>query len=233
MPSPKQDTVAVSCPKCGHTQPEPRTAYSTRCKKCHEHFRLEGVAPPPASLPKPAIQTRQVQCFQCGTELDAPMAAASTMCKRCSSHVDLGDYQIAHTVSKNYRTHGRIVVEEKGYLLNTDSLAGDALVKGRVIGKIHAMRRLEIHTSARLQGTISARLLVIPLGHHFFWREVIHVGGAEIAGELSANLQAEHTVTLKATARFFGDVEAGNLVVEPGAVFVGRARIGSQRAART
>jgi cytoskeletal protein CcmA (bactofilin family) len=34
-------------------------------------------------------------------------------------------------------------------------------------------------------------------------------------------------VLLKSTARFFGDVEAANLVVESGAVFVGVARVGA------
>jgi cytoskeletal protein CcmA (bactofilin family)/DNA-directed RNA polymerase subunit RPC12/RpoP len=226
MPARKQDTVSVACPKCGHTQQEPRSAYSTRCKKCHEHFRLEEALHPVAPVQKPSIPTRRVQCFQCGTELEAPTAATSTMCKRCSSHLDLSDHQIAHTVSKNYRTYGRLVVEEKGYLLNTEALVGEAVLKGRVIGKVHATRILEIHTSARLQGTIAGGVLVIPHGHHFAWKEVMRLTGAEIGGELSANLHATGTVTLKASSRFFGNVEAGNLVVEPGAVFVGNAKVG-------
>jgi cytoskeletal protein CcmA (bactofilin family) len=41
-----------------------------------------------------------------------------------------------------------------------------------------------------------------------------------------ANVNAEGTLWLKSTARFFGDVTAANLVVEPGALFVGAARIG-------
>src|SRR5262245_7256050 len=109
----KKDVVLVSCPKCGHQQPEPRTAYSSRCKNCREHFRLQDALNPKVKPPKPQIEQRHVRCFQCGTELEAPKAAASTMCKRCSSHVDLSDYQIAQTVSKNFRTHGRVVIEEK------------------------------------------------------------------------------------------------------------------------
>ena len=55
---------------------------------------------------------------------------------------------------------------------------------------------------------------------------LLAVGGAEIGGELAANLQSAGTVLLRATARLFGDVKAGSLVVESGAVFVGAARIG-------
>src|SRR5258705_237209 len=151
MPAPKGQTVSVVCPKCGHTQPEPRSAYSTICKQCREHFRLDQPARSPAKPPKPVIEQRRVLCFQCSTELDVPLAAESTMCKRCSSHVDLRDYQITQTHSKNYRTYGRLVIEEKGYLLNTDSHVGEAGIKGRFIGNLLAERSLEIHSTASIK----------------------------------------------------------------------------------
>jgi cytoskeletal protein CcmA (bactofilin family) len=221
----KKDLVSVTCPKCGHVQPEPRTAYSTRCKECHEHFRIQDSPPALPKAPKTKIAQQQVRCFQCGAEFQAPAAAESTMCKKCSSHVDLRDYQITQTVSKNFRTHGRLVIEEKGYILNTDSQVGDAIVKGRFIGKLVAERTLEIHSTARIQGTFSAGRLIVPPGNHFRWAEALRVGAAEIGGELVANLETAGTVLLRSTARFFGQVEAGNLVVEAGAVFVGSARI--------
>src|SRR2546421_4994219 len=115
MPAAKPNTVPVTCPKCGHSQPEPRSAYSTICKKCHAHFRIEEALRPAVKPQRAVIQQRQVRCFQCGTDLEVPLAATSTMCKRCSSHLDLGDYQITQTVSKNFRTHGRLIIEEKGY----------------------------------------------------------------------------------------------------------------------
>ena len=39
----KADKVLVACPKCGHTQHEPASAYSSVCKKCRQYFRLEEV----------------------------------------------------------------------------------------------------------------------------------------------------------------------------------------------
>ena len=218
----------VSCPKCGHSQPEPKSAYSTVCKKCRGHFRLQGSTEPPAAapLPKADIERRQVQCFECGTKLEVPLAAESTMCKRCSSHVDLRDYQITQTFSKNFRTYGRLVIEEKGYVLNTDSRVGEAIIKGRIIGKLIAERSLEIHSTARIKGTVSAGRLIVPVGNHFRWAEALRVGAAEIGGELVANLQSAGTVLLRSTARLFGDIEAADLVVEAGAVFVGAARVG-------
>jgi cytoskeletal protein CcmA (bactofilin family) len=159
--------------------------------------------------------------------LDVPVAAESTMCKRCSGHVDLRDYEITATVSKNYRTHGRLILEEKGYMMNTDSLVGDAVLKGRIIGKITAKRTLQIFTSAKIKGSFIAHKLVIPEGNHFHWQEILKVDEAEISGELVANLQATGKVVVKATGRLFGDVAAGHLVVESGAIIVGNATIGS------
>jgi len=231
MASRKQDTVKVACPRCGYSQPEPRGAYSTICKNCQQHYRLEEALRPAAKSSKLTIEQKRVRCFQCGTELEAPKAAASTMCKRCSGHVDLSDYRVSSTVSKNFRTHGWLVVEEKGYVLNTDSLVGEAVIKGRLIGKLATENTLEIHSSASIKGTLSAGRLVIPPGNHFRWPDLLCLGGAEIGGELAANVQATGTVVLKSTARLFGNVEAANLVVEPGAVFVGKAKIGSHKKA--
>jgi cytoskeletal protein CcmA (bactofilin family) len=225
----KQKTISATCPKCGHVQQEPRGSYSTICKKCRSHFRLEEEAPKTSKVPKapkPTIEFRRISCFQCGTELEVPTAAESTMCKRCSSHVDLRDYLITQTISKNFRTYGRLVVEEKGYVLNTDSLVGEAVLKGRLIGKIVAHRSLEIYSTASIKGSFNTGRLIIPAGNSFRWPELLRIGGAEIGGELVANIQSSGTIVLKSTGRLFGDVQAANLVVESGAVLVGNAKIG-------
>lgn len=226
MPQPNKDTVPVACPKCGHVQAEPRGAYSSICKKCREHFRVQEALRPAAPATARAIERRHILCFQCGTELEVAKAAASTMCKRCSSHVDLTDYQISQTVSKSFRTHGRLVLEEKGYLLNTESFVGEAVLRGKLIGKLTTEGTLEIHTSASIKGTLTPGRLVIPYGHRFGWQQPLKVRDAEISGELVSDMVGTGTVVLRPTARFFGNVTAANLVVEAGAVFVGEARVG-------
>ena len=62
------------------------------------------------------------------------------------------------------------------------------------------------------------------------WRkDTLKIGSAEIAGELKADVHAEGTVLLKATAKMFGDIEAKGFVVEEGAVIVGNAKIRAGR----
>src|SRR6266498_385145 len=225
----KQDKVLVACPKCGHTQHEPATAYSSVCKQCRQYFRLEDVlrtsAKNAAHPPEPAREVRRVTCFQCGTELEVSPSAQSTMCKRCSSHLDLRDYLITSAVSKNFRTRGRFVVEEGGFVFNTESTFGHAILKGKVIGRI-AADSLEIHRTAEIKGGFTAGTLIIPADTVFRWRETVGLNQADIAGELIANLQAVGVVKVRATGRLFGNIVGRGLEIEDGAVIVGSMKIG-------
>jgi len=151
------------------------------------------------------------------------------MCKRCSSFVDLKDYRIDYSVTKNFKTKGRFVVEEKGFVFNTDSVFGEAVIKGKLHGKFVSERSLEIYSSADIKGSFATARLVIPFGEHFRWNDDLTVGSAEIDGELVANLRSEGTITLRSTGRLFGNVETKNLVVEKGAVFMGMAKVGPPR----
>ena len=173
----------------------------------------------------PARGSRRVSCFQCGTELEVSPSAKSTMCKRCSGHVDLQDYEFTATASKNFKTKGRCVLHEGACLLNTDSVFGHAIIKGKVIGRI-AADELELHRTAEIKGSFKAGTLIIPVDTVFRWRDPVAVNGADIAGELVANLQAAGVVKIRATGRLFGDIASGGLEVENGAVIVGSMKIG-------
>ena len=226
MPAKKQDKVLVTCPRCGHQQPEPRAAISTACKKCGQYLRVQQVLKPAARAPERPKELRHIQCFDCGTELQVAVSAQSTMCKRCSSHIDLRDYHVSNAVSKNFKTKGEFVIEPKGYVFNTEAIVGDAIIRGKFLGKLVAEHSLTLYSTADLKGSFKTGRLIIPAENHFRWKEDIGVGAAEIAGELAANLRANGLVVIRATGRLFGDVEAKDLVVEEGAVMVGRAKIG-------
>ena len=229
MPALPQNKAPVLCPKCGHTQHEPRAVYSTVCKRCGQHFRVEESAkPPPGKVQLPLVELERVNCFQCGTTLEVSVNAQSTMCKRCSCHIDLRDYFIVNTVSRNFKTKGLMVIEERGYLLNTDSVVSRAVIKGKLQGRIRAEQSLTIHPTAEIKGSFNTARLILPEPTCLRWKDEIAVTTAEIAGELVANLRAAGTVTLKATARLFGNIQAVGLIVESGAVFVGTARIGAR-----
>jgi cytoskeletal protein CcmA (bactofilin family) len=149
------------------------------------------------------------------------------MCKRCSSHLDLRDYVINSAVSKNFRTHGRFIIEEGGYVFNTETFAADVVIKGRFLGKLNAAHSLEIHRTAEIKGTFQTGKLVIPAGSVFRWPETVTLGGADISGELIASVKSSGKIVLRATARLFGNLEARELVIESGAVIVGMVKVGT------
>ncbi len=228
MPASKQDKLKVACPHCGHQQLEPRTGISTVCKKCHGHFGVQEALNPVKKTAKAAPEKKHINCFECGAELEVAPSAQSTMCKRCSRYIDLKDYRIANAVSKNFKTKGSFTIEPTGYVFNTETMAHDIVLKGRFLGKLTAWGSLTIYSTAEIRGTFKTNALIIPAANHFNWKETIIAGSAEIAGELAADIQVEETIVLKSTARFFGNLEAKNLVVEEGAVVVGKLRLGGK-----
>src|ERR1051325_9625329 len=190
MPAKKQEKIQVSCPHCGHQQLEPGTAISTKCRKCGEHLDLQEVLKPTPKAQKPVTQRRRTSCFDCAMELEVAVTAESAMCKRCGRYVDLKDYRITNAVSKNFKTKGSFVVEPKGNVFNTEAIVGDAVIKGRFLGKLLAEHSLTIYSTAEIKGSFKTEHLIVPAENHFRWKEPIKVGSAEIAGELANDLIA-------------------------------------------
>jgi cytoskeletal protein CcmA (bactofilin family)/DNA-directed RNA polymerase subunit RPC12/RpoP len=226
MPAKKQDKVLLACPHCGHQQTEPRAAFSTICKKCGRHLRVQEILNPAPKTSRRAPNQKQITCFECGTELEVAVSAESTMCKRCGRYVDLHDYRITSAIAKNFKTKGTFIVELKGCAFNTEAVVGDAVIKGKFHGKMTAEGSLTIYSTADIKGTLTAGRLIVPAENHFRWKDLIKVGSAEIAGELTASLRVQDKIILKSTARLFGNVAAENLIVEDGAVIVGKMQIG-------
>jgi cytoskeletal protein CcmA (bactofilin family)/ribosomal protein S27E len=226
MPAKSQSKAQIVCPHCGHQQMEPRRAVSTNCQKCGQYLRVQELLNPAPKAEAKAVEQKRVSCFDCGTEQDVPAAAKSAMCKRCSSYIDLQDYTINSAVSKNFKTKGRFVVEGKGYVFNTDITAHDIVVKGRVIGKLTAEHSLTVYSAGEINGNFRTPLLVVPPENCFRWKEPLRVGSVEILGELVGDIFADVNVILRATGRLFGNVQARNLVVEEGAILVGKTSIG-------
>jgi cytoskeletal protein CcmA (bactofilin family) len=223
----KQDQVLMACPHCGQRQSEPRSAFSSKCKTCGQYFRIQDVLHPLPKAPDHSPRLKRITCFECGVELNVPDSAESTMCKWCSCYVDLHSYRITNAVAKNFKTKGALVIEPKGWIFNTETIAGQVAIKGKFHGKLTADESLTIYSGADIKGSLAIKHLIIPAKNHFHWPGSLKTGSAEIAGETTGTLHATGTVTLKATARWFGDLIAKNLLIEEGAVIVGKLRIGS------
>ena len=195
MPASKQDKVQVACPHCGHLQLEPRTAFSTVCKKCHGHFRLEEEVRPTPKRQERVPELKHVTCFECGTELEVPASAQSTMCKRCSRYMDLKDYLIDKAASKNFKTKGTFTIELSGYVFNTETVAGDVVLKGRLLGKVAAEKSLTIYSTAEIKGSFKAHRLVLGADEHTYWGPAQEMRGIRTAVGLLEQITAELDVS--------------------------------------
>src|SRR5215510_532699 len=106
MPVSKTDKILVACPHCGHEQREARAVFSTICRHCGQHLRVQEILHPSRKAPAVAPQTKRITCFECAAELDVALNAESTLCKSCGRYVDLHDYHITNAISKNFKTKG-------------------------------------------------------------------------------------------------------------------------------
>ncbi|MDD4107765.1 MAG: polymer-forming cytoskeletal protein [Prolixibacteraceae bacterium] len=79
---------------------------------------------------------------------------------------------------------------------------GDLRIDGEHIGNIEAKGRLVLGPSGKLEGEINCNNI-------------------EVSGYIKGKLYVRELLTMKASARIYGDIIAGKLSVEPGSLFTG------------
>ena len=85
--------------------------------------------------------------------------------------------------------------------------SGDVRVDGVLNGAIKTEGKLVLGEKGVIEGEVSC-------------------SSAIIAGELKATIVAQELLTLKSTAKLSGEIIAGKLAIEPGAVFSGKCSMG-------
>ena len=85
---------------------------------------------------------------------------------------------------------------------------GNLRIEGTVKGNIKARSKVVLGNSGEVEGKVYAQT-------------------ADIEGTIKGTLQVEGMLTLKSTAHIKGDIRTGKLVMEAGAVFDGRCKMGS------
>ncbi len=85
---------------------------------------------------------------------------------------------------------------------------GNLRIEGKVKGNIRARSKVVLGVSGEVEGKIFAQT-------------------ADIEGAVKGTVQVEGLLTLKSNAHIKGDINTGKLVMEAGAVFDGRCKMGS------
>ena len=106
---------------------------------------------------------------------------------------------------------------EKNYEINSISfgstLSGDLVSSG------------DVRIDGVLNGSVKTEGKLV-LGERGVVEGEVSCSSAIIAGELKATIVALELLTLKATAKLSGEIIAGKLAIEPGAVFSGKCSMG-------
>ena len=106
---------------------------------------------------------------------------------------------------------------EKNYEINSISfgstLSGDLVSSG------------DVRIDGVLNGSVKTEGKLV-LGERGIVEGEVSCSSPIIAGELKATIVALELLTLKATAKLSGEIIAGKLAIEPGAVFSGKCSMG-------
>ncbi len=86
--------------------------------------------------------------------------------------------------------------------------SGNLRIEGKILGNIRAQSKVVLGTSANVEGKVFAQ-------------------NADIEGTVKGTLQVEGLLTLKSSAKIKGDIQTGKLVMESGAKFDGKCKMGS------
>lgn len=85
---------------------------------------------------------------------------------------------------------------------------GNIRIEGKVRGNITSKSKIALGNGSHVDGNISAQ-------------------NADMEGEVKGKIEINEMLVLKATSVVHGDIVAGKLVVEPGAVFNGSCKMGA------
>ncbi|WP_297089155.1 polymer-forming cytoskeletal protein [uncultured Draconibacterium sp.] len=87
----------------------------------------------------------------------------------------------------------------------------DIRIDGQLVGNLEAKGRVVVGPKGKIEGKVSCN-------------------NVEIAGFIKGKVKVEELLNMKASAKIEGDIIAGKLAVEPGAVFTGTCAMGGSSA---
>lgn len=247
--------LSVECPHCGFRQMEYAAAKNTICRQCGKHYMVVAAAERPeaksslisgASLVSGGASAAQalfqrveglwnrprilaVACFDCGTKQEVNSAATSTICPSCSVHMDLRDYKINTAFSRAIRTHGEVHVTSSGDLSSSSVVCRSAIIDGKLRGSLQCVEKAEFRAPAKVQGKLSAPLVVIGRKADVQFFRQLDVGAIEIRGRMIGEVVAQTDVTIRSGGSLDGNVAARSINVEKGGTFSGQLVIGQKK----
>ena len=168
---------------------------------------------------------RIAQCFECSSAHEVSSTATSSTCKACGTYIDLQDYKINSSFSRNIKTRGSVYLGSKGDLSSSKIICSEATLHGRMRGNLHCDGPVTIRAQGRLFGTIEAEAVVVEKGSDVHFSRPLKVASLEVHGVLTAHVMSESHITISKSGSLEGDVTATGFTVEKGGIYQGELTI--------
>ncbi len=178
-------------------------------------------------------KSRIAQCFECNSAHEVSSTSTSSTCKACGAYIDLQDYKISGSFSRNIKTRGTVYLGSKGDLSSSKVICDHATIHGKMRGNLHCAGRVTVRVQGRLFGTVEAGELLVEKGSEVIFSRPIKTMTAEIHGHMSGQIVCGTHVTIYKTGLLDGAVEAAGFTVEKGGCYQGELTISPRQQTAT
>ena len=168
---------------------------------------------------------RVAQCFECLSAHEVSTTASSSTCKACGAYIDLQDYKINGSFSRNIKTRGTVYLGSKGDLSSSKIVCSEATLHGKMRGNLHCHGPVTIRVQGRLFGTIEAGPVVIEKGSDVQFSRPLRATSLEVHGKMAGHVMSETHITITKHGVLEGDVTAAGFTVEKGGIYQGELTI--------
>ena len=173
---------------------------------------------------------RVAQCFECNSAHEVSNTATSSTCKACGAYIDLQDYKINGSFSRNIKTRGSVYLGSKGDLSSSRIICSEATLHGRMRGNLHCDGPVTIRAQGRLFGTVEAGAVVVEKGSDVQFSRPLKVASLEVHGTLSGHVMCASHILISRSGSLDGDVTATGFTVEKGGIYQGELTITPRQA---
>ena len=169
-----------------------------------------------------------VRCFECGGEHEVAAAAQSATCRHCGAYVDLQNYKINGSFSREIKTCGSLLVLARADLASSKVICGSATIYGKVRANVYSSGDIAVRYEGKIYGEMEGRSLHIEKGADVEFVRPLKFASAEIDGRMTGQLFSDGHVLIRRTGHLSGSVAAKAFTVEQGGGFDGEITISPQ-----
>ena len=166
-----------------------------------------------------------VRCFECGGEHEVAAAAQSATCRHCGAYVDLQNYKINGSFSREIKTCGSLLVLARADLASSKVICGSATIYGKVRANLYSSGDVAVRYEGKIYGEMEGRNLHVEKGADVEFVRPLKFSSAEIDGRMSGQLISDGHVVIRRNGHLSGSISAKAFTVEQGGSFDGEITI--------